>query len=106
VRAQRELLHKNYVSWDCKHDAWKEEDSIYVSLDPLKAKHVCGSGGIAPSFLISTIEGCEWSASRPNRFTSQKEPIHPPHPLDMWLGGPKSRSGRSGEKVDEITLRQ
>jgi hypothetical protein len=28
-----------------------------------------GSGGIAPPFLTSTLDGDEWSASRPCRFT-------------------------------------
>jgi hypothetical protein len=27
-----------------------------------------GSGGIAPTFLTSTLDGGEWQASRPNRF--------------------------------------
>jgi hypothetical protein len=29
-----------------------------------------GSGGIAPPFLTSALDGGEWSASRPGRFTS------------------------------------
>jgi hypothetical protein len=29
-----------------------------------------GSGGIAPPFLISALDGGEWSASRPYHFTS------------------------------------
>jgi hypothetical protein len=28
-----------------------------------------GGGGIAPPFLISTLDGDEWSASRPGLFT-------------------------------------
>jgi hypothetical protein len=28
-----------------------------------------GSGGIAPSFLISALDGSEWSATGPTRFT-------------------------------------
>jgi hypothetical protein len=31
------------------------------------------SGGIAPPFLISALDGGEWSASRPCRFTPGKE---------------------------------
>jgi hypothetical protein len=33
-----------------------------------------GSGGTAPSFLTSELDGGEWSASRPGRFTPGKEP--------------------------------
>jgi hypothetical protein len=36
-----------------------------------------GDGGIAPSFLNSTLDGGEWSASRPCRFT----------PGTHWIGG-------------------
>jgi hypothetical protein len=31
-----------------------------------------GSGGIAPPFLISALDGGEWSASRPGRFNAGK----------------------------------
>jgi hypothetical protein len=43
--------------------------------------------------LISALDGCEWSASRPCRFT----PISW-YALDRKLGGPQSRSGRGGEE--------
>jgi hypothetical protein len=33
---------------------------------------VLGSGGIAPSFLTSAIDGGDWSASRPSRFPLAK----------------------------------
>jgi hypothetical protein len=32
-----------------------------------------GSGGIAPPFLTSALDGGEWSASRADRFTPGKE---------------------------------
>jgi hypothetical protein len=32
-------------------------------------KDVLGSGGIAPAFLTSELEGGEWLASRPGRIT-------------------------------------
>jgi hypothetical protein len=35
---------------------------------------VCGSGGVTPQFLTSTLDGNEWSASRPL------------YPLDRRLG--------------------
>jgi hypothetical protein len=41
-----------------------------------------GSGGIAPRFLTSILDGGEWSASRPDRFVSEERArsIH-------WKGG-------------------
>jgi hypothetical protein len=36
------------------------------------AMKMYGGGGIAPLFLTSTVDGGEWSASRPCRFTSEK----------------------------------
>jgi hypothetical protein len=34
-----------------------------------------GSGGIVPSFVTSALDGNEWSASSPGRFTPDKEPL-------------------------------
>jgi hypothetical protein len=36
-----------------------------------------GGGGIAPLFLVWALDGGEWSASRPGRFTPGKEPPVP-----------------------------
>jgi hypothetical protein len=38
---------------------------------------IWGSGGIAPPFLTSTLDGGEWSASRPGRFAAGKERLVP-----------------------------
>jgi hypothetical protein len=46
--------------------------------------------------LTSVLDGCEWSASRPGRFTHRKN--SPWYPLDRRLGGPQSQSGRGGEE--------
>jgi hypothetical protein len=43
-----------------------------------------GSGGIAPPLLTSVLDGCEWKASRPFRFTPGE--IDPRYPSDMRLG--------------------
>jgi hypothetical protein len=44
-----------------------------------------GSGGIAPPFLTLTLDGCEWSASRPGRFTlGEKAPGT--HCIRGWVG--------------------
>jgi hypothetical protein len=40
-----------------------------------------GSGGIAPPFLISALDGGEWSASRPCRFTPAL-----PRRIGGWVG--------------------
>jgi hypothetical protein len=56
-----------------------------------------GSGGIAPhAFLTSALDGGEWSASRPGRFTPQGK--SPRYPLDRRLGESQSRSGYGDEE--------
>jgi hypothetical protein len=40
-----------------------------------------GSGGIAPHFLTSALDGGEWSASRPGRFTPRERT-----PRTHWIG--------------------
>jgi hypothetical protein len=57
---------------------------------------VWGSGGIAPPFLTSAVDGGEWSASRPGRFIARGR--SPRYPLDRRLGGPQGQSGRCGEE--------
>jgi hypothetical protein len=56
-----------------------------------------GSGGIALPFLTSEVDGGEWSASHPSRFT-------PRDPLYRRLGGPHSPSGRWGEEKNLLSL--
>jgi hypothetical protein len=46
---------------------------------------ICASGGIAPPFLISALDGGEWSASRPCRFTSE-ETAPSTHRIASWVG--------------------
>jgi hypothetical protein len=46
-------------------------------------------------FLTSTLDGGEWSASRPAALTPEKEP--PPFPLYRRLDGLQSQSGQYGE---------
>jgi hypothetical protein len=41
-----------------------------------------GSGGIAPPFLTSTLDGGQWSASRPCRFIPGEIV-----PGTYWIGG-------------------
>jgi hypothetical protein len=66
------------------------------------------SWGVTPSFLTSTLDGCEWSAVRLGRFTLRRK--SPLFPLDRRLGGSQSQSGRcEGEKnllhLPEVELR-
>jgi hypothetical protein len=54
-----------------------------------------GDGGVATPFLISTLDGGEWSDSRHGSFTlGERAPV----PLDRRLGGPRSQSGHCGEE--------
>jgi hypothetical protein len=46
--------------------------------------------------LTSALDGGEWSASRPGRFTPQGKITS--YPLDRRVGGPQSRSGRGGKE--------
>jgi hypothetical protein len=46
--------------------------------------------------LTSALDGGEWSASLPGRFTPQGKSLC--YPLDRRLGVPQSRSGRHGEE--------
>jgi hypothetical protein len=56
------------------------------------------SGGVDPLSFTSALDGGEWSAARPWRFTHWKRPLPLRHQLDRWLGGLQSQSGRSGEE--------
>jgi hypothetical protein len=48
------------------------------------------------AFLTSALDGGEWSASCPGRFTPRKK--EPLVPIGRRLGGLQSRSGRGGEE--------
>jgi hypothetical protein len=52
---------------------WIEKKGIVVLLNYVIKHHVMnaywGSGGIAPPFLTSVLDGREWSDSCPGRFT-------------------------------------
>jgi hypothetical protein len=56
-------------------------------------KDVLECGGIAPRILTSALDWGGLSASRPGRFTYEKEPRYP---LNMRLCVPQSWSGRGG----------
>jgi hypothetical protein len=44
-----------------------------------------GSGGVAPPFFTSALEGSEWLASRPDRFTPTERALDT-HRIGGWVG--------------------
>jgi hypothetical protein len=52
-------------------------------------------------FLTSALDGGEWTASRPDHFTSMERTRYP---LDRRLGGRQNRSGRGGEEKNSQPL--
>jgi hypothetical protein len=54
------------------------------------------------AFLSSALDGGEWSALRPGRFTPRE--MAPCFPLNRRVGGPQSRSGRGGVKKNSQPL--
>jgi hypothetical protein len=62
-------------------------------------KDVWGSGRIALHILTSALDGGEWPASCPGRFTTgERVPI----PIGEEAGGPQSRSRRGGEEENSL----
>jgi hypothetical protein len=61
----------------------KEEGSRSETL----TEGICGSGGIAPPFLTSVLDGYEWSPSNPGRFTPREIALG-----THWIGcvGPRA----------------
>jgi hypothetical protein len=47
----------------------KVKMSLYIMNYAPRHEDVWGTGSIAPQFLISVLDGGEWSASRPGGFT-------------------------------------
>ena len=65
---------------------------VYIKITNkiLKLQHLRGAEVQLHSFLTSALDGCEWSASRPGRFTYSKELRYPlnrrlcvPHTADL-----------------------
>jgi len=51
---------------------------------------------------LTALDGGEWSASRPGRFTPRVR--SPGYTLDRRCGGPQSQSGHSNEKKNSQPL--
>jgi hypothetical protein len=60
---------------------------------------VWGNGGINSPLLTSVLDGGEWSASRPDRFTPGKRV-----PDTHWMGGHHGPSRRCGEEKNLLPL--
>jgi hypothetical protein len=59
------------------------------------------SGGVAPPFLMSTLDGGEWShLHAPVAFPLEN---HPRYPMDRRKAGPQNRPGRHEEKNLALT---
>jgi hypothetical protein len=54
-------------------------------------------------FFTSALDGCDWSATRPVRFTPGE--IAPEYPLNTRLGGLYSRSQRCGKEKNIAFVR-
>jgi hypothetical protein len=57
---------------------------------------IWGSVGIAPPFLISALDGGQWSDSHPGLLIPHGK--NPLNQLDRRLGGPQNQPGRCGEE--------
>jgi hypothetical protein len=67
------------IAWPCKK---KVMLSLCLINQPLCHEDIRGSGCIAPPFLTSAVDGAEWSASCPDRFTPGERA-----PGTHWIGG-------------------
>jgi hypothetical protein len=75
---------------------------ILVSSLASRREHVWGSGGIAPPFLCSALDGGEWSTSRHCRFSPGGQRLR--YPLDRKLVGAQSQSGCYRQQKDILLL--
>jgi hypothetical protein len=61
---------------------YTDVNMVKFSLCLIKHYGISGSGGTAPLFLTSGLDGCEWSASRPGRCNPGEIAIG-----THWIGG-------------------
>jgi hypothetical protein len=81
------LLH-NKKRGTAKRSKVKVKLSLCSINSASRYENIWGSGGIAPSFLISALDGGKWSASRFTHGLTTDPDTH-------WTrGGPQSWSGR------------
>jgi hypothetical protein len=71
-------------SSDCRL-LWSNDLKLSLCLIKHVTTKTWGSGGIAPPFLTSALDGGEWPVSNPDRFTPRK--MAPgPHWIGGWVG--------------------
>jgi hypothetical protein len=70
-----------------KHKSVVKKSKVVLALNYYAPRHedVWGTGGIAPSFLTSALDGGEWSASNPGRFTPG-ERAPGTYCIEGWVG--------------------
>jgi hypothetical protein len=78
--------------WNCLH-------KVKLKLSLGLIEDVRESGGIAPPFLTSELDGGEWLVSRPGPFTPRERV-----PGIHWTDGPQIRSGHCGIKKNLLPL--
>jgi hypothetical protein len=91
-------MNRKQISNNPRSEQQKKKANLSLCLISKRHDDVWGSEDIVPPFLISALDGGEWSASRLARFTSGER--SPWYALDKRLGGPHSRSGRCGEDIN------
>jgi hypothetical protein len=99
--AKEVLHHKKHTSKNfliCRVKCKGKIVPVFFFLTEHNAmKAYWGSGGIDPLILDPALDGGEWSASRPGRFTLKEKA-----PDTHWMGGPQSWFGRVGENSQPL----
>jgi hypothetical protein len=96
VRSRNEATEFSFSFYVMKHWKVKKVKCLCLSnLSPTSMKMYGGMDVQNQFFFTWTLDGGEWSASRPGSFTSGKSIRYP---LYRMLGEPQSPSGRHGDK--------
>jgi hypothetical protein len=87
-------MYTNYIyNWSIL----KVKLSLWLIIQTPHHEDMLRSGSVTPSFLTSALEGGEWSALRPCRFTPE-ERAHSTHWIESWVG--------SGAGLDAVEKRK
>jgi hypothetical protein len=79
------LLRQRHLFLTIKHNKNNKEAKLSLCLIKHHGMKTYGGGGVAPPFLTSALDGSEWSASRPCRFTPG-ERAPGTHWIGCWVG--------------------
>jgi hypothetical protein len=80
MRSQATRDVNTFLAWAIIYRVFLEK--LMVKVKSSRHEDVYKSGGVAPPLLTSALDGGEWSASRPGRFTRKKRV-----PGTHWIGG-------------------